>query len=75
MDELKFVVLDGDDLEVVSTHLQDAVVKVSDILWRPQDVRDLDHCILEVGGNNLKIVPVEDDEFKLIHSHLAPVAP
>jgi Protein of unknown function (DUF2948) len=39
MDELKFVVLDGDDLEVVSTHLQDAVVKVSDILWRPQEKR------------------------------------
>ena len=28
MDQLKFVVLDEEDLEVVSTHLQDAVVKV-----------------------------------------------
>jgi len=39
MDELKFVVLDGDDLEVVSTHLQDAQVKVADVLWRPQEKR------------------------------------
>ena len=35
MDVLKFVVLDEEDLEVASTHLQDAVVKVSDVHWRP----------------------------------------
>ncbi len=39
MDHLKFVVLDEEDLEVVSTHLQDAVAKVSDVLWRPQEKR------------------------------------
>ncbi|HZS62881.1 MAG TPA: DUF2948 family protein [Xanthobacteraceae bacterium] len=39
MDQLKFVVLDEEDLEVVSTHLQDAVVRVSDILWRPREKR------------------------------------
>lgn len=40
MDEpLKFVVLDEEDLEVVSTHVQDAVVKVSDVHWRPQERR------------------------------------
>jgi hypothetical protein len=39
MDQLKFVVLDEEDLEVVSTHLQDAVVKVSDVLWRPREKR------------------------------------
>jgi len=39
MDQLKFIALDGEDLEVVSTHLQDAVVKVSDVLWRPQEKR------------------------------------
>jgi len=38
-DLLKFVVLDEEDLEVVSTHLQDAVVKVPDILWRPIEKR------------------------------------
>lgn len=39
MDLLKFIALDEEDLEVVSTHLQDAIVKVSDILWRPQEKR------------------------------------
>jgi hypothetical protein len=39
MDTLKFVVLDEEDLEVASTHLQDAVVRVSDILWRPHEKR------------------------------------
>lgn len=39
MDPLKFVVLDEEDLEVVSTHLQDAVLKASDVLWRPADKR------------------------------------
>ena len=39
MDPLKFVVLDEEDLEVASAHLQDAVVKTSDILWRPQEKR------------------------------------
>ena len=39
MDLLKFVVLDEEDLEVVSTHLQDAVVKAADVIWRPQEKR------------------------------------
>lgn len=39
MDLLKFVALDEDDLAVVSTHLQDAVVKVADVVWRPQEKR------------------------------------
>jgi hypothetical protein len=39
MDPLKFVVLDEEDLEVVSTHLQDAVLKVADVLWRPREKR------------------------------------
>jgi len=39
MEPMKFVALDRDDLEVVSTHLQDALVKVSDIIWRPQEKR------------------------------------
>ena len=38
-DHLKFVVLDEEDLEIVSAHLQDAVVKVADVLWRPQEKR------------------------------------
>ncbi len=39
LDQLKFVVLDEEDLEIVSTHLQDAVVKISDVLWRPKENR------------------------------------
>jgi hypothetical protein len=39
MEPVKFVALDRDDLEVVSTHLQDALVKVADVAWRPQEKR------------------------------------
>jgi hypothetical protein len=39
MEQVKFVALDREDLEVVSTHLQDARIKVSDVLWRPHDKR------------------------------------
>jgi Protein of unknown function (DUF2948) len=39
MDPVKFVALDRDDLAVVSTHLQDAEVKVADVHWRPAEKR------------------------------------
>jgi len=39
MDLLRLVALDNDDIEVVSTHVQDSVVKVGDILWRPAEKR------------------------------------
>ena len=39
MDPIKFVVLDKEDLDVVSTHVQDALVKVSDVIWRPEEKR------------------------------------
>jgi Protein of unknown function (DUF2948) len=39
MDPLKFVVLDEEDLEVVSVHVQDAVVKTGEVLWRPREKR------------------------------------
>ena len=39
LEPLKFVALDQDDLEVVSTHLQDAEVKVADVIWRPNERR------------------------------------
>ena len=39
MDMLKLIALDKDDIEVVSTHLQDAVLKVGDIVWRPAERR------------------------------------
>jgi len=39
MDELKLVALDKDDIEVVSAHVQDALVRVADIFWRPREHR------------------------------------
>jgi hypothetical protein len=39
MDLLKLIALDSDDIEVVSAHVQDSVVKVGDILWRPAEKR------------------------------------
>ena len=39
MEPVKFVALDPEDLEVVSTHLQDAQVKVADVMWRPKEKR------------------------------------
>jgi hypothetical protein len=39
MDLLRLVALDSDDMEVVSAHVQDACVKVGDILWRPAEKR------------------------------------
>jgi hypothetical protein len=39
MDELKLVALDRDDIEVVSAHVQDALVKIADIFWQPREHR------------------------------------
>lgn len=39
MDRLKLAALDKDDLEVVSAHLQDAIVNPAEVLWRPQERR------------------------------------
>jgi hypothetical protein len=38
-DELKLVALDKDDIEVISAHVQDSLVKVADMLWRPNEHR------------------------------------
>jgi Protein of unknown function (DUF2948) len=37
--ELKLVALDTDDMEVVSAHVQDALVKVADMFWKPREHR------------------------------------
>jgi hypothetical protein len=39
MQPLKLIALDPDDIAVVSTHLQDAVVKVADVVWLPSEHR------------------------------------
>jgi hypothetical protein len=39
MDALKLVALDHEDIEIVSAHLQDAVVNTAEIRWRPAEQR------------------------------------
>jgi hypothetical protein len=39
MQQLKLIALDAEDLDVVSAHLQDAVLKVRDMLYMPRDKR------------------------------------
>ena len=56
MDLLKLVALDGDDMEVVSAHLQDAVIKPTDIHWRPAESRvvlALDRFDWEAAGGQI----------------------
>jgi hypothetical protein len=38
-EELKLVALDRDDIEVVSAHVQDALVRAGDMLWQPREHR------------------------------------
>jgi hypothetical protein len=45
--QLKLIALDADDLAVISTHVQDARVRTSDIVWRQAEKR------LIVGMNRL----------------------
>ena len=45
--QLKLMALDADDLAVISTHVQDARVQMSDIIWRQGEKR------LVVGLNRL----------------------
>lgn len=39
MDFLKLVALDEDDLEIVSAHLQDAVMRVGGLAYRPREMQ------------------------------------
>jgi hypothetical protein len=39
MPDLKLIALDAEDLAVVSAHLQDAVLKVGDMIYRPREKR------------------------------------
>jgi hypothetical protein len=39
VDELKLVALDRDDIEVVSAHVQDALVRTADVFWQPREHR------------------------------------
>ena len=37
MSELKLLALDTEDLDVVSAHMQDSVLKIGDLSWSPSD--------------------------------------
>jgi len=39
MDPLKLIAFDKDDLEIISAHLQDAIINVGEIIWRPSERR------------------------------------
>src|SRR5262245_27523915 len=39
MNPLKLIAFDKDDLEIISAHLQDAVINVGEIIWRPAEQR------------------------------------
>ena len=39
IDELRLVALDRDDIEVVSAHVQDALVRLADVFWQPHEHR------------------------------------
>ena len=45
--QLKLIALDADDLAVISTHVQDARIQTSDIIWRQDERR------LVIGMNRL----------------------
>jgi hypothetical protein len=57
-DQLKLAALDTDDLAVISAHLQDAVMIVADMTWRPSEKRfaavlsrfDWVHCVSRDKG-------------------------
>ncbi len=60
MDLLKFIALDGEDLAVVSTHLQDAVVRASEVLWRPNEHR----LVLALNRFDWESAQSRDPEFR-----------
>lgn len=39
MSAIKFAVVDEEDLEIVSAHVQDAIVRSADVIWRPGEHR------------------------------------
>ena len=39
MPDLKLIAMDADDLSIISAHLQDAVLKVSDVAYLPREKR------------------------------------
>ena len=58
MNSLKLVALDRDDLEIVSAHLQDALIKPADIRWRPSEQR----LVIGSDFNTLYVFPGDAED-------------
>ncbi len=57
MEQLKLVALDADDLEIISAHVQDAVMQVGAIDWRPSEKRfliEMNRFVWEKAGGLLR---------------------
>jgi hypothetical protein len=57
MEQLKLVALDADDLEIISAHVQDAVMQVAGIEWRAGEKRlliEMNRFVWEKAGGLLR---------------------
>ena len=57
MEQLKLLALDADDLEIVSAHVQDAVMQVGAFDWRPREKRfliEMNRFVWEKAGGVLR---------------------
>jgi hypothetical protein len=66
MDPLKLVALDREDMEIVSAHLQDALVKAADIHWRPAEKR----VVVALNRFNWEAANGSAPEFRRCHAAL-----
>jgi hypothetical protein len=60
MDPLKLIALDKEDVAIVSAHLQDAIVKVADVHWRPAENR----LVLAVGRFDWEAAQAPKPEYR-----------
>ena len=66
MDLLKLIALDGEDIQIVSAHLQDALVRTTDIHWRPSEKR----LVVGLSRFDWESANGDDPEFRRCRSAL-----
>ncbi len=57
MEQLKLLALDADDLEIVSAHVQDAVMQIGAFDWRPNEKRfliEMNRFVWEKAGGTFR---------------------
>ena len=57
MEQLKLLALDADDLEIVSAHVQDAVMQIGAFDWRPKEKRfliEMNRFVWEKAGGTFR---------------------